>query len=133
AIALAGYSRLLDLQRGFAAGHHLRGVLARDAGDLRAARAALAAALAAAPGYVDARVAAAGAATAAHDPIAAVALCEEGLARTPDSVALWRALGLAQLALLKGTEAAAAFERALALAPDDGETHYNHGVALQMQ
>ena len=32
-----------------------------------------------------------------------------------------------------GAEAAAAFERALALDPDDGETHYNHGVALQMQ
>ena len=66
-------------------------------------------------------------------PIAAVALCEEGLARTPESVGLWRALGLAQLALRSGAEAAAAFERALALAPDDGETHYNHGVALQMQ
>ncbi len=98
-----------------------------------AARADFAAALAAAPGYVDTRIAAAGAATAAHDPIAAVALCEEGLARTPDSVGLWRALGLAQLALRNGAKAASAFERALALAPDDGETHYNHGVALQMQ
>ena len=40
----------------------------------------------------------------------------------------WRSLRCAS-----GAEAAAAFERALALAPDDGETHYNHGVALQMQ
>jgi tetratricopeptide (TPR) repeat protein len=133
AVANAAYSRLLDMQPGFAPGHHLRGVLARDAGDLAAARADLAAALAAAPGYVDARIAAAAAATAASDPIAAVALCEEGLARTPGSVGLWRALGLAQLALRNGAEASAAFERAIALAPDDGETHYNHGVALQMQ
>ncbi len=133
AVAHAAYSRLLDLQPGFAPSHHLRGILARDTGDLAAARADFAAALAAAPGYADARIAAAGAATAARDPIAAVALCEEGLSRTPESVGLWRTLGLAQLALRKGAEAAAAFQRALALAPDDGETHYNHGVALQMQ
>ena len=133
AVAHATYSRLLDLQPGFAPGHHLRGILARDTGDLAAARADFAAALAAAPGYDDARIAAAGAATAARDPIATVALCEEGLSHTPESVGLWRTLGLAQLALRKGAEAAAAFQRALALAPDDGETHYNHGVALQMQ
>jgi tetratricopeptide (TPR) repeat protein len=42
-------------------------------------------------------------------------------------------LGLAQLALRSGARAAAAFERALALDPADGDTHYNHGVALQIQ
>jgi predicted O-linked N-acetylglucosamine transferase (SPINDLY family) len=133
AAAQGAYSRLLDLQPGFAPGHYLRGVLARDLGDLAAARADFANALAAAPDYVDARIAAAGAATAMREPAAAVALCEEGLARAPDSVGLWRALGLALLKLRKGTKAAAAFERAVALAPDDAETHYNHGVALQMQ
>ena len=121
------------MQPGFAPAHHLRGILARDAGDLAAARADFAAALAAAPGYVDARIAAAGAATAAHDPIAPSRCARKGSRASPDSVGLWRALGLAQLALRDGAEAAAAFERALALDPDDGDTHYNHGVALQMQ
>lgn len=132
-VAQAAYSRLLDVQPGFAPAHHLRGMLARDAGDLAAARVDFSAALAAAPGYVDARIAAAAVATAAHEPELAIALCEEGLARSPESVGLWRALGLAHLALRSGSRAAAAFERALALDPADGDTHYNHGVALQMQ
>ncbi len=131
--AQAAYSRLLDVQPGFAPAHHLRGMLARDAGDLAAARVDLSAALAAAPGYVDARIAAAGVATAAHEPEFAIALCEEGLGRSPESVGLWRGLGHAHLALRSGPRAAAAFERALALDPADGDTHYNHGVALQMQ
>ena len=131
--AHAAYSRLLDLQPGFAPGHYLRGVLERDAGDLDAARGDWEEAITAAPAYVDARIAAAGAATAADEPAAAVALCHEGLARSPDSVGLWRTLGLAELGLRRGAKAAAAFKRALALAPDDGETHYNHGVALQMR
>ena len=133
AAAHAAYTRLLELQPGYAPGHHLRGVLARDAGDLAAARDDFAKALAAAPEYVDARIAAAGAATAAHEPAIAVALCEEGLARAAENVGLWRALGLAELSLRRGAQAAAAFERALAVAPDDGDTHYNHGVALQMR
>ena len=131
--ARAAYSRVLDLQPGFAAAHYLRGVLEREDGNAVDARADFAAALAAAPAYVDARLAAIRAALDEHDLRAGVALCEEGLSRDPANVALWRTLGHAQLMLRDGNAATAAFERALALGPDDGETHYNHGVALQMR
>src|SRR5213079_1513928 len=47
--------------------------------------------------------------------------------------ALLRAWGAARLAARDGAGAAERFEAALAREPIDGETHYNHGVALQMQ
>jgi predicted O-linked N-acetylglucosamine transferase (SPINDLY family) len=131
--ARAAYSRVLDLQPGFAPAHYLRGVVEREDGNAAGARTEFAAALAAAPAYVDARLAAIRASLDAHDLRAAVALCEEGLSRDPAHVALWRTLGHAQLMFRDGNAAAAAFERALALDPNDGETHYNHGVALQMR
>jgi predicted O-linked N-acetylglucosamine transferase (SPINDLY family) len=124
---------MLELQPGFAPAHYLRGLVERDEGDIAAARADFAAALAAAPLYTDARLAAARAALDAHEPAAAAALCAEGLDGAATHVALWRTLGLAELQRRDGTAAAEAFGRALALEPDDGETHYNHGVALQMQ
>jgi len=131
--ALDRYAAMLAQQPGFAPAHYLCGVVHRDEGDHAAARAAFIAAVEAEPDYLDARVAAAGAAMDTGEPRLAVSLCEDGLARVPNHVGLWRTLGLAQLALRDGAAAAAAFERALALAPTDGETHYNHGVALQMQ
>ena len=51
--------------------------------------------------------------------------------RLAHDVALLRAAGTARLAARDGAAAAAAFERALLIEPTDGETHYNHGVALQ--
>ena len=108
------------------------GTIARDEGDTDLARREFTAALAAAPDYVDARLAAVRAATAQRDDAAAIALCEEGLARMPANVALLRALGHAHLARRDGAAAAAAFGRALAAEPADADTHYNHGVALQM-
>ncbi len=131
--AREGYDRVLALQPGFAQAHYLRGVLLRDAGDVNAARADLAAALKAAPGYVEARVAAAGAALAQREPRVALALCADDGGTAQESVALLRTRGLAELALGRGAAAQAHFERALALDPADGDTHYNHGVALQMQ
>jgi predicted O-linked N-acetylglucosamine transferase (SPINDLY family) len=132
AAALAGYARVLELQPAFAPAHYLSGVALRDNGSPDA-RAAFAAALAAAPDYVEARLAAANAATAAGDAAAAVALCEEGLAVTPFDAGLLRGLGRAHLARREGAAAAAAFTQALKVDMTDGETHYNFGVALQMQ
>jgi predicted O-linked N-acetylglucosamine transferase (SPINDLY family) len=132
AAALAGYAKVLELQPGFAPAHYLSGVALRDNASPDA-RAAFAAAIATAPGYVEARLAAANAATAAGDAAAAVALCEEGLAAMPFDAGLLRALGRAHLARRDGSAAAAAFARALNTDMTDGETHYNLGVALQMQ
>ena len=52
---------------------------------------------------------------------------------TENSLPLRRALGLALLAARDGERAAEAFGTALTFEPTDGETHFNHGVALQMQ
>ena len=131
--ALAAYARVLAAQPDFAPAHYLRGVACRDDGDRDGARASFIAAVNAAPDYVEARIAAAESATETHEHQLAVTLCEEGLTRAPGEAGLLRALGLAHLARRDGAAAAAAFLRALMFAPTDGETHYNHGVALQMQ
>ncbi len=79
-------------------------------------------------------LAAARAAADAHEPEAAVALCREGLAQAPAHIALWRTLGLAQLQRRDGDCGRYRIRAALLrYDPDDAETHYNHGVALQMQ
>ncbi len=130
--AVAGYAKVLELQPGFAPAHYLSGIALRDRASADA-RAAFAAALTAAPRYVDARIAAANAAVVEGDCEAAVALCDEGLAMTPFDAGLLRALGRAHLARRDGVAAAAAFAQALNVDMTDGETHYNHGVALQMQ
>jgi protein O-GlcNAc transferase len=132
-VALERYARVLDLQPGHPPALYLSGIANRDEGDANAAQSALADAVAVAPGYVQARLAAARLSLASNRADASVALCEEGLVRSPEDAAIWRMLGLAQLARADGAAAAAAFERALALHPTDGETHYNHGVALQTQ
>ncbi|HET9045705.1 MAG TPA: tetratricopeptide repeat protein [Casimicrobiaceae bacterium] len=74
------------------------------------------------------------AAVDARDVADASALAAEGMARDDDPpTALLRACGVARLAALDSAGAAALFEAALAREPTDGETHYNHGVALQTQ
>ncbi|MEP6942304.1 MAG: tetratricopeptide repeat protein [Betaproteobacteria bacterium] len=129
--ALAGYRGVLAEQPGFAPAEHFSGVLLRDGGFADAAMPHFAAAVAATPAYPEARVALANLVRERGDPGEAARLCREGLARIGSDAALWRSLGLAELALHDAPAARAAFERALALAPTDGETHYNHGVALQ--
>ena len=133
AAAHEAYGRVLALQPGFAQAHYLRGVLHRDAGNTAAARGDFALALEGAPRYVDARVAAANAALDDREPQVAVALCAPAQADAAEPPALLRAWGLAELALRRGASAQALFARALAREPADGDTHYNHGVALQMQ
>jgi predicted O-linked N-acetylglucosamine transferase (SPINDLY family) len=131
--ALAHYARVLLLQPGFAPAHYLSGVAKREDGDEGGARRDFAVAIAGAPGYTEARLAAARLAIAVRETEAAVALCEEGLAMAPGDAGVLRVLGQAHLARADGAAATAAFEHALNRDVTDGETHYNHGVALQMQ
>jgi len=132
--AHASYAAVLAAEPDYAPAHFLRGRLLADEGTAAEARAAYAAALACIPDYVEARVAAIRAAIDAGDAPAAEALAAEGAARTDDPPAtLLRAWGAARLAARDGDGAATLFEAALSREPIDGETHYNHGVALQMQ
>jgi hypothetical protein len=55
--ARAKYGQVLELQPGYAPGHYLLGVVLRDSGDPASARQSFAAAVAAAPAFVDARAA----------------------------------------------------------------------------
>lgn len=132
--ARVAYDAVLAAEPDYAPAHFLRGRLSADEGAAAAARAAYAAALAHSPDYLDARVAAIRAAVDADDTHAAEALAAEGAARVDEPpAALLRAWGAARLAARDGDGAAALFEHALSREPIDGETHYNHGVALQMQ
>ena len=130
--AIAAYGGVLDLQPDFARGRYLLGMLLRDRGDPIDAVAQLTLAVRAATGFVDARAALANLLRETGRLDESIALCREGLAVAPRAAALWRALGLAELARRRGNEARAAFDRALSLQPADAETHYNRGVALQV-
>ena len=130
--AIAQYESVLAQQPGFAPALHLVGVARRDSGDLQGALASFSAAIDAAPGYVDARVAAMRAASALDEHETAARVGEEGLARSPGNAVVLRALGQAAIARRDGIRAAAAFADALRVEPTDGETHFHHGVALQM-
>ena len=132
--AKAQYERILAVQPAFAPAHYLLGVTLRDEGLIDRARKEFSATLASAPHYVSARVDAIRAAIEADDLDDAGALGGQGVALTDDPPPpLLRALGSVSLAAHDGERAAAWFERALMHEPVDGETHYNHGVALQMQ
>jgi predicted O-linked N-acetylglucosamine transferase (SPINDLY family) len=128
--ATDAYADVLREQPGHAPALYLAGVLARDGGDAATAIAHFRAALAAAPGYVDARVALAGA-LIDGSPDEAAALARDGIAAAPEAVALLRALGRAELDRGDASAAAVAFDEALKRDRTDAETHYNHGVALQ--
>ena len=130
--AIDGYRRVLDQQPDHAQAHYLLGLLLRDRGEARAAERELTAAIASAPAYADARCALANVQRAGGRADTAVETCRTGLKPMAGVASLWRALGLAELARQEGESAREAFEQALALAPTDAQTHYNHGVALQM-
>jgi protein O-GlcNAc transferase len=132
--ARRGYEQVIASQPAFAPAHFLLANALREEGDIESARSHLAAALAAAPDYIDARVAAIRAAVDAGAIVDAESLAAEAAALTNDpSPALLRAWGSVRLAAHDGAGAATLFEAALTREPQDGETHYNHGVALQMQ
>ncbi len=130
-----GYDRVLELQPGFAPAHHLRGVLARDDGDWPPRARDFAAALPSRPAYVDARVAAAHAALDAHDA-GGRGRAVRGRAR-PRPATPWRCCARWGLAAAgRGTTARRAAHCSSARwrsTRPTAETHYNHGVALQMQ
>jgi len=131
-VALASYRDLLAEQPGYAPAQHLLGTLMRDRGQRAEAEQAFAAALEAAPLYVEARVALARIYCDDGRTGPAVDLCQDGLAAQPNEAPLWRGLGLARLAQRRGRLARQAFKQAIALDPTDAETHYNNGVALQL-
>ncbi|MGE5171588.1 MAG: tetratricopeptide repeat protein, partial [Rudaea sp.] len=129
--ALTGYTRVLDTEPAYAPALYLAGTLARTQNDAAAACERFEAAVAAAPYFVDARVALATALVDRGDFERAASVAREGLTLDGLSAALWRALGQAELARGDAAAAITAFEQALQRDPADGETHYNHGVALQ--
>jgi predicted O-linked N-acetylglucosamine transferase (SPINDLY family) len=130
--ARAGYDALLADAPGLAPVLHLRGALRREVGDADALD-DFAAALAAAPRDVKSRVALTQLLLARHRLADARRVASEGLDGDPAAPpALWRAFGHVALAQQDGTAAVNAFAAALAQAPLDAETHFNHGVALQM-
>jgi predicted O-linked N-acetylglucosamine transferase (SPINDLY family) len=130
--AAAGYAKFLAVQPDSASARFLRSELARAGGDISQAREDLRAAVRVAPGFVDAVVALANLETAAGNASEAVAVARRGLEHAPAAAALRRALGQAALARADGETAAQAFAEAALRDPTHGETHYNHGVALQM-
>ena len=130
--ARAAYDALLGLQPGFAPALHFRARVAWDGGDLDAAAVDLAAAIAAAPAYADARVDASRLALERDLPQLARDIAAGGLALAPAHAGLHRAIGHAELRLGAGLAAAESFERAMVGDPLDAETHYNVGVALQL-
>jgi predicted O-linked N-acetylglucosamine transferase (SPINDLY family) len=130
--AVAGYSDVLAEQPNYAPGQYLFGRVLRGRGQRAEAQGALAAAVGAAPDYVEARAELADLLREEQRPAQAAALCQEGLRRAPNDASLLRVLGLALLAQGEGTAARKAFHQALALAPAEAMTHYNEGVALQL-
>jgi len=133
ASARAGYAEVLAAQPSFAPALYLAGVVEQEEGELDAARTQFGAAVASAPDYVDAHASAIRAAIDAHDTAALPLLAAQAIAAMEDPPpALLRALGSASLALHDPDRAANLFQSALTRDPIDGETHYNHGVALQM-
>ena len=126
------YDAMLAEQPGHAPVLYLRGVLRREAGDRDGSASDFAAALVGAPHDAKPRAALAQAMLAAHDARGA----RRVLAERPDAAAadatLLRTLGHAALAERDGAAAVNAFAAAISMDPFDAETHFNHGVALQM-
>ena len=113
AAAAAGYEKVLAAEPDFAPALHLLGVVARAQGERDRARDAFAAAVAAAPEFVEARIEGAELALERRDAGHAVRSLREGLERSPRDLALMRMLGHAHLALRDGAAAEEAFRHVL--------------------
>ncbi|MEO8538042.1 MAG: hypothetical protein ABI533_10970, partial [Betaproteobacteria bacterium] len=127
-----GYARVLDVQPESVATRLLDGSLAGAEGDGARARSNLRSVINDAPAFVDAHVALAAFELGANRAEAASDAARAGLSVAPESPGLWRALGQAELKRNAPQAAITAFAEALLRDPAHGETHYNHGVALQM-
>jgi predicted O-linked N-acetylglucosamine transferase (SPINDLY family) len=130
--AHAAYDAILADEPAHAPTLHLRGVLRREDGDADGAAADFTAALAVAPADEKSRVALARMALSQHR----VADARRIIAAAPESaaarVSLLRTQGHVALAERDGATAVNAFAAAVRTEPFDAETHFNHGVALQM-
>src|SRR5688572_19275450 len=131
--AQAAYDEVLAAQPDHSPTLHLLAALHRDEKRNEDASRLLARAIELAPGFADARIAAARIARDRGEVEAGLALIDAGLGEQPRNASLWRVRGELELARHDGVAAQAAFANALALAPADAEAHYNLGVALQKQ
>ncbi|HEY7903219.1 MAG TPA: hypothetical protein VIH36_07195, partial [Casimicrobiaceae bacterium] len=129
--ARSAYDALLADQPGHAPALYLRGALRREEGDPDAL-ADFEAALAVAPGDAKSRVALAQALLAQRKLGDARRVAAAAPAQSAAPAALSRTLGHVALAEHDGAAAVNAFAAAIREAPLDAETHFNHGVALQM-
>ena len=132
AVAKTAYADVLDTQPDFRPALYLAGLLARAENDFDTARERLRAAVRGTPVFFDAIAALADLEAAAGNAAEGAMIARQGLEASPASALLWRALGQAELKRRDGDAAARAFVEALKRDPGHGETHYNHGVALQM-
>ncbi|MEQ8603988.1 MAG: tetratricopeptide repeat protein [Marivibrio sp.] len=128
------YRRAIAAREGFAEAHANLGNLLARQGRLDAALAEYDAALALNPGYIDAYANKAEALMRAPDGPQreeALAVLTQALERAPGWAEGWRKRADLLHALDRAGEAVGAYERALALAPDDVRAHVNMGAALE--
>lgn len=132
ASARVGYDAILAAQPAHAPTLYLRGTLLRGLGDSDGAAADFAAAVAAAPADTRSLAALIELELKRCALDRAQLLATNGLAAHPDDVGLLRAAGHVALEQRDAIAALRAFTRAVSADPLNAETHYNHGVALQM-
>ena len=131
--ALAAYDRVLSVQPDAPSVLYLRGALQRDRQENEAALADFMAALASAPDYLDARIAAAKTALDLRRHDAVLALAQDRLEPSVAGAPLFGAAGLALLAMGDAERASRVLADAATLDMNDADAHYNHGLALQAQ
>jgi protein O-GlcNAc transferase len=131
--AAARYEALLTDQPEHAPSLHLLAALRRESGELEAAEALLARALAQAPAFMDARVARARLARDRGRIDEGLAIIDAGFDAPGAPATLYAVKGELELARDDGAAAEAAFAEALARRPTDAQSHYNLGVALHKQ
>ncbi len=129
--AAEAYEALLAQQPEFAPALHLAGVVAASHDDPERAEAAFAAALAAQPRFVEARLAAADLAIANRRYDAAMHLVDEGLALVPFDPALLRMQGRVHSRRGDTAAALAVYHDILLRTPADALAHFDHGATLQ--